>query len=176
MLIDFVSTIAAAFAAGGCFLIVNRLTGRRLPRWMLPASAGAAMIAFASWAEYSWYDRVSAELPDYVTIVEPLEERSGLRPWTLIVPPVTAIRAVDGSATITSTADPALKVTQIYEFRRWANPIKAAAAFDCAGGRRGDIPPGREASVLTADGRIEGVDWVPVPPEDGYLRAACDGG
>jgi len=47
MYVDIITIIAAGFAAAGVALILNRLTGRRLPRWIIPAFAGAGMIAMS---------------------------------------------------------------------------------------------------------------------------------
>ena len=46
MLIDFISMIAIGFAIGGTFLLINHMTGRRVPKWVMPAAVGVAMLGW----------------------------------------------------------------------------------------------------------------------------------
>jgi hypothetical protein len=57
-------------------------------------------------------------------------------------------------------------------FARWAAPRQVPVAFDCAAGARallaGDV-------TLAQDGRIEGAEWVTLPPDDPALVTVCTG-
>jgi hypothetical protein len=57
MFLELIAAFAAAFVAAGIVLAVNMATGGRLPRWAMPVAAGAAMLGYAVWSEYSWFAR-----------------------------------------------------------------------------------------------------------------------
>ncbi len=170
MLIDFISTIAAGFCAAGVVLIVNHLSGRRLPKWALPAGIGLAMLSLAIWNEYSWYPRALAQLPDNVVIASAPVERVVYRPWTYVVPLVSRFIAVDRP----QGADaPAVFATNAYVVERWGQSRPVPVAFDCAKGLRADLFEGAE---LADNGTLKGAEWRPHDPEDVLVRAACNGG
>ncbi|AMY67572.1 hypothetical protein [Frigidibacter mobilis] len=173
MLIDIISLIALGAAIAGIYVAVNRMTGRRLPRWLLPASLGAAMISFAVWNEYTWYARVTAALPDSVEVVLPVKESSFWRPWSYAVPMVTRFIAVDRAAVQRSEEAPGLVRTNAILVQRWTATQRVPVAFDCAAGRRADLAAGAQ---LAADGTLTGGAWVMLPPDDPFMMAACQGG
>ena len=90
MYIDIITIIVAGFAAAGIVLILNRLTGRRLPRWAIPAGAGAGMILMSLTNEYRWYPRTLQLLPAGFEVVSTAEHRALYSPWTYAVPMWTA--------------------------------------------------------------------------------------
>jgi len=177
MLIDFISTLSVAFGVAGVLLIANlvvkRLTGQPLPKWLIPAGIGAGMIAFGVWNEYTWYSRVSGQLPEEVVVAAAPPERAWYRPWTYVVPLKLRFAAVDRGAMVRSTADEDLAVAPVFLVERWAPTRQVTVAFDCAGQRRADLGPGAE---IGQDGTLDSVDWRAVGPDDALLKTACDGG
>lgn len=170
MLIDIVSLIALGAAIACVYVVVNRMTGRRLPRWLLPASLGAAMISFAVWNEYSWFSRVTAELPESVAVVLPVKESSFWRPWSYAVPMITRFIAVDRDAVMQSEEKPGLVRTDAILVQRWTPTQRVPVAFDCGAGLRADLAGGAD---LAADGTLTGGNWVTLPPDDPFMLAAC---
>ena len=45
MVFELIATIVAGFAGAGVALLLNKIFGGRLPRWIMPVAAGAAMLA-----------------------------------------------------------------------------------------------------------------------------------
>ncbi|MDP5334742.1 MAG: hypothetical protein NWR54_07130, partial [Paracoccaceae bacterium] len=86
MYIDIITIIAAGFAAAGIVMILNRLTGKRLPRWVIPAGAGAGMILMSLSNEYRWYPRTLDLLPEGFEVVSEAKHRAIYSPWTYVVP------------------------------------------------------------------------------------------
>ena len=90
MLIDFISTLSAAFGVAGILLIssyaIRRITGRPLPKWMFPAGIGLGMLGFAVWNESTWYSRVTAQLPEEIVVASAPGRQDWFRPWTYVVP------------------------------------------------------------------------------------------
>ena len=70
MFLELIGTIFAGFAFAGIVLVLNKLTGGRLPRWATPVAAGLGMIGMTIASEYSWYDRTRETLPDSVNIIQ----------------------------------------------------------------------------------------------------------
>lgn len=173
MLIDFISIVAAGFGAAGVILILNHLSGRRLPKWALPAGVGAAMLGFSIWSEYNWYPNTRARLPETVTIASAPADRALWRPWSYMFPLVTRFVAVDKTEAVYSTTRPGMFVASAVVARRWAPWERIPVAFDCDRQVRADLFEGAE---LAGNGTLKGAEWRPRDPEDVLVRAACNGG
>lgn len=177
MLIDLIATISAGFGAAGLVLVLDhlggRLSGRRLPKWVLPAAAGSAMIGFAIWNEYTWYPRVRDRLPPTVTIASAPADRAIHRPWSYLFPLVTRFVAVDRTAAVRSATSPDIFVASAVIVRRWAASERLPIAFDCARMTRADLFDG---AMMNADGTLTGAEWLAPDADDPLVRAACMGG
>ena len=171
MLFELFATVVAGFAAAGITLILRRLTGERLPKWLVPAAAGAAMLGFAILSEYSWFVRTSAALPAGFVVVSQSESSAPWRPWTYLKPMTDRFAVVDTNSIRRNEAYPDLRLADTYFFGRWAPVNLRTAVFDCAGSRRAPM----EGVVMSADGAIESAGWVGVDADDPSLRAVCVG-
>lgn len=173
MLIEFVAAIAAAAATAGLVLMIaafGRMTGRwSLPKWVMPAAAGAAMLGFAIWNEYSWFPRTRAALSEEMVVASAPADRMAYRPWTYIFPLVTRFVAVDRGA----AAGAEVFATNAYVVTRWGRTRQIPVAFDCVRMTRADLVEGAQ---LAADGTLTGAEWLPPDAEDPLVRAACMGG
>jgi hypothetical protein len=172
MLFELFATVVAGFAAAGIALILRRLTGERLPRWLMPVAAGSAMLAFAIWSEYSWFTRTSATLPAGFVIVSQNESSAPWRPWTYLKPMTDRFAMIDTNSIRRNEAYPDLRLADTYFFGRWAPVYVRSAVFDCAGSRVALI----EGVVMAEDGGIESAEWDAVSSDDTSLRAVCSGG
>ena len=63
MFVELIATIFAGIACAGIAMALNRLTGRRLPKWIMPIAAGAGMIGMTISNEYTWFGRTAERLP-----------------------------------------------------------------------------------------------------------------
>jgi hypothetical protein len=170
---DLLSMIAVgAFAACMVFIVRRSLNkrGRRLPRWIMPAAIGATMITYSIWNEYTWFDRITAGLPDSVEVVGQGQRTAFWAPWTFISPVTVRFIALDTHARARSDQRPDLVLTELLLVERWQPTRKVAVAFDCATGRRADL--GKGASVRP-DGTLLGSHWESMNADDPMLRAAC---
>lgn len=173
MIFELIATVVAGFAAGGMAALLLRITRGALPRWIVPVTAGAAMIAFAIWSEYSWFDRTSGALTEDFVIVSRNESSAPWRPWTYVRPMTDRFAAVDTGSVGTNEAFPGMRIAETYFWARWAPVTRVTVAFDCAGQRRAPMVEGVE---IAADGSIVGAEWVTVPADDPSLAAVCAGG
>jgi hypothetical protein len=170
MLFDILALVSAGFAAGGVALLAQRLSGRRLPRWIVPGAAGAAMLAYAVWSEYSWFGRTSAALPEGVVVAARNSESAPWRPWTYLWPITDLFVAVDRRTRRTHAGAPGQSMVDVHVIERWQPVRSATVLFDCRGRRRAELGAGVD---VAPDGTVAEAAWEPLPADDPVLLAAC---
>lgn len=170
---DLAAGIVAAIAAGGMVLFLRRVLRVPLPKWAMPAAAGAAMVAYAMWSEYSWFGRMTTALPPSVEVAVTSESRAPWRPWTYLLPITTRFVAFDRAAIRTHPAVPAEKIVTLMRFGRWERAQAVPVLYDCAGGRQAMLA---DAATFGPDGAVAGADWRPVAADDPVLPKVCAGG
>jgi hypothetical protein len=173
MTFELIAAFVSAVAMAGVGMILRALSRGRLPKWLVPAMAGLGMIGFAVWAEYDWFPRQVAALPEGVEVVKQEEEAMPLRPWTYVVPVTMRFMAIDMRRVAQHPDNPALRMAPLYNFARWQAIDNAMMIVDCAGGRQVLIVEGVE---ITAEGELRGAEWATAPEGDGIQAAACRAG
>jgi hypothetical protein len=172
MLLEFIAAIALGLGTAGLIMGLNFATGKRLPGWLMPAAAGAAMIGFMVYMEYSWLARTSEQLPEGVVITATSSESSWYRPWTYVRPLTLRLVAVDTRRNRINTAQADLVMTTVILLGRWMPPREIPVVFNCASAQRADL----HARVQFADdGSLIDADWRQLQPDDPALLAACAG-
>jgi hypothetical protein len=170
MYVDIITIIAAGFAAAGVALILNHLSKRRLPRWIIPAFAGAGMIAMSLTNEYRWYPRTLTLLPEGYAVVSTVDYSAPFSPWTYLVPYVNRFAAVDVAGAQRNANLPALRLTNVVFFHRWQPVQFRTALFDCEQGRsallEGDV-------TFNEDGSIRVPRWDQTGLEDPATALVC---
>lgn len=170
MLMELLATVVCGFAAAGVVLLANRLIGNRMPRWIVPAVGGIAMLSYQVWSEYTWYTRTAATLPEGVTVTETFEESAPWRPWTYAVPQVNRFAAVDVAGARRNPKVPGHVLADILVFSRYLPVYLVPNLVDCPGARRANLTDGAE---FDEDGRMTDADWVEVGPGDPVVMAVC---
>lgn len=170
MFLELMATFFVGFGVAGMILLANWLTGRRLPRALLPIGAGAGMIAFTIWSEYAWYDRTSTALPEGVVVTATDEGRIAWKPWTYVAPQISRFVAMDTASIRTHAEQPDQVMVNLLLMGRWAPGAEVPVIFDCAEHRRADL---LDDVALSEDGSVEGALWRRVPSDDPSLTEAC---
>ncbi|MEM1272760.1 MAG: hypothetical protein AAGF88_03030 [Pseudomonadota bacterium] len=170
MFITLVGTIAAGFLGGGCVLLLRFVFKDRVPKWALPITAGAFMLAATISSEYGWFRNTAANLPGGVEVVATHERQAPWQPWTYAAPYVNSFIAFDRGSVRTNADTPSLKIADLFIYTRWQPPRQVQLAVDCDAGLRADPAEGVE---MDDDGRPVGVTWREVPQDDALMRAAC---
>ncbi len=171
MFFELIGTIVAGVAAGLLVWALNRPLKGRLPKWLVPVAAGAAMLTATISSEYGWYDRTRATMPEGMVVAQSIKEGSYLRPWTFALPYVTRFVAVDRQSIRTHPDQPNQRIVDLVFYGRWSRTAKVPILFDCSDGRRADIVDGAE---FGADGQITNAVWRDLPAGDPVLRTACE--
>ena len=152
-------------------MVLNLITGRRLPKWITPIAAGAGMLAMTISNEYTWFDRTAERLPEGVEIAETVVEQSWLRPWTQIWPYTKRFVAVDQGTARTNDSLPDQRLVDIYFFGRWSPVNQAPMLFDCAANRSALLIDGAD---FAPDGTVRDAAWEALAPDDAILALACE--
>ncbi len=161
--------VAVAILAACVAFIFRRATGINA-RWIIPASAGGAMLAFTLWNDYSWYGRVADGLPADVTVARTFETSNVMQPWSLVAPITTRFQAVNVGGRQRSEASPRVVRAEVFLVARWQPTFTTLQVFDCDLGRRADA-----VDATGEDGLPPDAAWTEVGLEDALLRAACAG-
>lgn len=168
MLLEFIATITAGAGAAGFILALQKLTRITFPKWAMPAAAGAAMLAFAIWSDYSWYARTVEGLGEGKVVATTIEKRQLWRPWTYLAPVTTRFIALDKDG---AKVDGGTVVTDMYLMARRGDAAIVPTAFDCLLGRRADLAGLKKAPITEM---LAQVDWYAMQSDNPILRTACD--
>lgn len=170
MFLELAATVFAGVATAGVIMLVNRLTGGRLPRWLMLAGAAVAMISMTIFMEYSWFKRTTASLPPGVEVAQQIEKKSLYRPWTYLVPYVDRFVAVDTTSLKRHPKVPDQRMGELYFFGRWAALQRTPVLVDCAGLRRATLIDGME---FDEHGQVVDAPWINVDASDRVVAAVC---
>lgn len=171
MFLELIATVFAGIGCAGIAMLLNMMTGRRWPKWIMPVAAGLGMIGMTLSNEYTWFDRTAERLPDGVTIAMTVEEQGWLRPWTQLWPYTKRFVAVDTATTRTNDNLPDQRLADLYFFGRWSPVNQAPMLFDCAGARSALLIDGAD---FGADGTVANADWQSMPNGDPILKLVCE--
>ena len=56
MLWTILAIVVAGLGAAGIAMLLRKLTGNRLPKWIIPALGGLGMLSYQIYYEYSWFE------------------------------------------------------------------------------------------------------------------------
>lgn len=171
MFIELIATVFAGVACAGIAMLLNILTGRRLPKWVMPIAAGMGMLGMTISNEYTWYERTAERLPDGVEIATTVDEQSWMRPWTQLWPYTKRFAALDTGTMRTNENLPNQRLADLYFFGRWSPVNQAPMLFDCVTSKSALLIDGVE---FAADGSVANADWQPMEASDPILQMACE--
>lgn len=115
---NFVATILCGLGAAGIAMGIRAATAKRAPRWLIPVFAGVGMLGYLVYGEYTWYDHKRSLLPEEAVVVDTEQERLFFRPWTFVLPYVTAFSTVDVESISRDTADINIVRFTLYRFEQ----------------------------------------------------------
>ncbi|MCE8016394.1 hypothetical protein HOP62_09970 [Halomonas sp. MCCC 1A17488] len=98
MIWHLIAAVFAGLGAAGIGLLLRTLSGKRLPRWIVPVFAGLGILGYQINHEYSWYEHKRDQLPATAQVVETEQDRMFWRPWTYAVPLTVGFSVVDHSS------------------------------------------------------------------------------
>ncbi|KPQ17010.1 MAG: hypothetical protein HLUCCO18_06250 [Rhodobacteraceae bacterium HLUCCO18] len=168
-----ITALFAGLAGAGIGLGLRALSGKRLPKGIIPICAGLAMLVATVGTEYAWYDGVRSTMPEDLVIVSEREQQAWYQPWTFVRPWVRGFIGYSPSETVETAEGSGIYVVQLRGQERWQPQVIRPNLVDCEGGRRAEILPD---TGFTETGEPVGVTWREVPEDDPILSAVCGGG
>lgn len=119
MIWHLIAALFAGLGAAGIGMLLRLASGRRLPRWIVPALGGLGMLGYQIHFEYDWLDHKRAQLPATASVVEVERDSMLWRPWTYLYPMATAFSVVDRDGMVARDADGERLVEYLhYRFER----------------------------------------------------------
>ena len=143
---------------------------RPVPRWLYPTAAGASMIAFQIYNDYTWFDRTVDALPPDHVVVATYGNASPLQPWSFAVTMIDRFALVDRGSIKRNPAIPDVIVADMLLVTRFLPTARVTQFFDCAGHRRADAHAG---IVFDDKGNPTNAEWTPIAADDAALAAVC---
>lgn len=84
---------------GGALLhLLRKLSGGRLPKWIISAGAGLCMFGYHAYYDYNWYEFKASQLPTGSIVIYEKNTTSFFKPWSYISPVVNAFTVFDGTS------------------------------------------------------------------------------
>ncbi|MCL5779119.1 hypothetical protein M1105_19325 [Limibaculum sp. FT325] len=157
MLYTLLGAVSVSAVSALLVFLVRRHFWHGMPRWIMPATAGLAMIGFSIWNSYAWYGRITSHLADGVVVAATFPTRSPIEPWTYMFPRVQHFIAVNMAGRARLADRPDLVVAEVIEFQQFRNVVRTVHLFDCRGRRMGRLPA--EEPRFDDAGDITGIDW-----------------
>jgi hypothetical protein len=95
MLWTILAIVVSGLGAAGIAMLLRKLTGNRLPKWIIPAFGGLGMLIYQIYYEYSWFDHQMQRQPAESVLVASETGEVFWRPWTFYWPMTTAFTVLD---------------------------------------------------------------------------------
>lgn len=109
---------AAGLVAGGIGFGLRKLSGNRIGKWIIPASAGLGILLFQISYEYSWYDNQLLHQPEGSVVVATENTPIFFRPWTFFFPLTTAYTLLEPRDIVyQEQTEPYARIAQFYLYR-----------------------------------------------------------
>ncbi|SHH02277.1 hypothetical protein [Marivita hallyeonensis] len=163
MFLELIAVIVAGLAGAGVMLAISKLSGGRLPKWIIPVAAGLAMLGTTISSEYGWFARTSGNLPDGLEVVQTVESTAIYRPWTYLFPYVDRFVAIDQENVRANSEQSDLYLADLYFFGRWTTVQSVEVMVNCQTGQRADPALGDDSPPI----------WRDVPEDDPIVSGVC---
>lgn len=170
MLWELVATVFAGLGAAGIALMLRKISGKKLPRYLVPVFAGLGMLGFQIHGEYNWYSHQVSLLPEGVVVVKAVEEQTSWRPWTFVKPQITRFMAVDVKNSAANSNNNDLVLANLYLFERRQAAINVKLVVHCKEQKRANFT---EQLPLPAPGEAAGADFIVIGDNEKMLLSVC---
>ncbi len=167
-----ITAVFAGFSGAGIALLLRHLSGKRLPKGIIPVGAGLGMIVATIGLEYGWYDGVRSTMAEDLVVISERQQQAWYQPWTYVEPWVRGFIGYSPSETVETAPGSGILVVQMRRQERWQPQMVLPALVDCDLERRAEILPETE---FDAAGQPENVIWRDVGGDDPIIAAVCRG-
>lgn len=138
MIWNLVALVFAGIGAAGIGMTLRALTRKKLPKWIVPVSAGIGMLSYQIYSEYSWFEHKQAQLPSGSEVIATQQGQMIWRPWSYLYPLTVGFTVLDPkSLGTTQVEDDVVAEFVLYQFERshTDNVIAAPHLLNCSNGQ-----------------------------------------
>lgn len=172
MLFILLGTFVAGIGAAGLAIALYRfILHKPRPKWVVPVSAGTAMILLQVVLDYGWYSRATADFGDDIVVLRTAEGTSPLQPLSYIIPRTDRFLALDKRTIKTHDALPGIKLVSLFQASKDGPTLTVLNLIDCTTARRSDWANG---DPITPDAVSDKATWHPLEPDSQLLQASCE--
>jgi hypothetical protein len=114
----FVATMFSGLGAAGIAFGIRAITRNKAPKWIIPAFAGAGMLGYLIYMEYTWFDLKQTQLPEEAIVVSTEKYGAPWRPWAYVVPQVAAFTVLDTKSMIVDNPEQNIVRFSLYRFEQ----------------------------------------------------------
>lgn len=119
MLWTILAIVVAGLGAAGIAMLLRKLSGNRLPKWIIPALGGLGMLSYQIYYEYSWFEHQLQRQPAESVLVASETGEVFWRPWTFFWPMTTAFTVLDTKSLLRESAPSSNVVAfNLYRFEK----------------------------------------------------------
>jgi len=163
----FVATIFSGLGAAGIALGIRALTRKKAPKWIIPVFAGVGMLAYLVHGEYNWFEHKQTLLPDEAIVVSTEKYGAPWRPWTYVIPQVTAFTVLDTKSIARDNPETDVVRFNLYRFEQSYTDAVSHKMYLLNCDTRELVPFDRSNQPDLDELRT-------MPDDDRLLRAACN--
>lgn len=117
MLWHLIAAIFAGLGSAGIAMMLRKLSGQRLPRWIIPVFAGLGILGYQIYQEYNWFEHKQQQLPPEAQVISSEQRSMVWRPWTFMFP-ITNAFTVIGDSIASESGNNDVVSFQLYHFER----------------------------------------------------------
>lgn len=99
MIWHLVAVLLAGLSMGGVAFFLRRASRGRIPKWLIPMSAGLGMLGYLAYYDYTWFDWKQSQLPAESVVFDVRTGSDFFRPWTYLIPSTASFSVLDGRVT-----------------------------------------------------------------------------
>lgn len=110
---ELLATIFSGFLLAGLVMPI-KMFYKKMPKWIVPISAGIGMLGFQILSEYTWYGDTIKKLPEASVVVASVPKSTWYRPWSYVAPQTLQFVVLDKSSIVGDHQ----KAANLYFFER----------------------------------------------------------
>ncbi|GAB6051577.1 hypothetical protein JCM17960_03970 [Magnetospira thiophila] len=164
------SVIGVAFGTVMLVWSSFKILRRKPPRYLLPTVAGVTILCYATWDDYTWFERMAEKLPPHIQVVDSFQTTAFWQPWTYAWPRTNRFIAINRAETRRNGKLPGMVMTEMILVKKQDPTRVVTQMIDCDEARVMDIGP---TTAFADDGLPQQPDWHPIARDNKLFLAAC---